>query len=191
MVIDYEGKEANLEKIYNMSVQDLAAYFNEGADAKSEPGDEECDDEELDQMEEDAKVVKAEYRELLKAKKKAAKAPKKKPVKRAAPDSDSDSDSNSDEDETELEKPPKKKPGRKSHGMDVWQKFLHVARTSMSAPLYGSYVETKNWDLKKPVMFKTKNGWAFKKLDWGQSEPVKYFWNTLPIDTDLEEEEYY
>ena len=186
MVIDYEGKEANLEKIYNMSVQELADYFNEGADAKSEPGDEECDDEELDQMEEDAKVVKAEYRELLKAKKKAAKAPKKKPVKRAASDSDEDED----EDETELEKPPKKKPGRKSHGMDVWDKFLFAARTSMSAPQYGNYAETKNWDLKKPVMFKTKNGWAFKKLDWGQSEPRKYFWKKFD-DNHPEEGEYY
>ena len=63
-------------------------------------------------------------------------------------------------------------------------------RTNMSAPAYGSYVETKNWDLKKPVKFKAPNGgWVFKRLDWGQSEPVKYFWKKLD-DTDLEEEYY-
>ena len=61
----------------------------------------------------------------------------------------------------------------------------------MSAPAYGNYAETKNWDFKKPVKFKTFNGWVFKRLDWGQSEPVKYFWKILPLDTDLEEEEYY
>ena len=194
MVIDYEGKKANLEEIYKMSVQELADYFKERAGADSDKDDDEeyedCDDEEIDQMIEDAKQVKAEYKELLKAKKKkAAKAaPKKKAVKRAASDSDEVSDSDSVEDETELEKPPKKKPGRKSHGMDVWQKFLHVARTSMSAPLYGSYVEEKNWDLKKPVKFKapTGEGWVFKRLDWGQSEPIKYFWKKLD-DTDIED----
>ena len=197
MVIDYEGKKANLEEIYKMSVQELADYFKERAGTDSDKDDDEeyedCDDEEIDQMIEDAKQVKAEYKELLKAKKKkAAKAaPKKKAVKRAASDSDSDSNSDEVEDETELEKPPKKKPGRKSHGMDVWQKFLFVDRTNMSAPAYGSYVETKNWDLKKPVKFKAPNGgWVFKRLDWGQSEPVKYFWKKLD-DTDLEEEEYY
>ena len=73
--------------------------------------------------------------------------------------------------------------------MDVWQKFIHVARTSMSAPLYGSYVETKNWDLKKPVKFKTHNGWVYKQLDWGQSEPRKYFWKKFD-DTDFDESQY-
>ena len=64
-------------------------------------------------------------------------------------------------------------------------------RTNMSAPAYGSYVETKNWDLKKPVQFKDPNGgWMYKRLDWGQSEPRKYFWKKLD-DTHLEEEEYY
>ena len=60
-------------------------------------------------------------------------------------------------------------------------------RTNMSAPAYGSYVETKNWDLKKPVKFKDPNGgWMYKRLDWGQSEPVKYFWKKLE-DTDIED----
>ena len=73
----------------------------------------------------------------------------------------------------------------------MWQKFLFVDRTNMSAPAYGSYVETKNWDLKKPVQFKDpKGGWMYKRLDWGQSEPRKYFWKKLD-DTHLEEGEYY
>ena len=71
-VIEWEGRGAKPEEIYNMSVQELADRFNERADAKSEPDDESCDDEEIDQMIEDAKQVKAEYKELLKAKKKKA-----------------------------------------------------------------------------------------------------------------------
>ena len=187
MVIDYEGKEANLEEIYSMSVQALAARDKERADAESEPDDEDCDDDEVDQMIEEGKACKAAYKELLKAKKKkAAKAPKKKPVKRAASDSDEVSDSDSVEDETELEKPPKKKPGRKSYNLDVWEKFLHVARTSMSAPHYGRYVEMHDLDFTKPVKFKIVGGIAFKRLDWGQSEPVKYFWKKLD-ETDIED----
>ena len=189
LIIEYSGKDnVDLEAIYNMSVHELKEYFDKMGDI--EPGDETDEDDESG-AEEEAAVLKKAYRELVKEeKKKPAKkdAPKKKLVKRAASDSDEDSDE--DEDETELEKPPKKKPGRKSHNMNVWEKFMFVDRTSMSAPLYGSYVETKNWDLKKPVKFKTLHGWAFKKLDWGQSEPRKYFWKKLD-DTHLEEGEYY
>ena len=185
-VIEWEGKDANLEEIYNMSVQELADRFHARADAESEDDDESVSDE--SEVEAEGNACKKAYKELVKEKKKkAAKkdAPKKKPVKRAASDSDSDEDE--DEDETELEKPPKKKPGRKSHNKNVWEKFLFVDRTSMSAPLYGSYVETMNWDFKKPVKFKAPNGgWVFKRLDWGQFEPVKYFWKKLD-DTDIEE----
>jgi len=184
MVIDYEGKLANLEEIYKTPIRDLADRFKKMADAESE-------DESADESEAEAEAVecKKEYRELVKQKKKNAPKvlAKKKSAKRAASDDDED------EDETELEEaddPPKKKPGRKSYNLDAWQKFLHVRRTSMSAPHYGRYVETHDLDKTKPVLFNTVGGIAFKRLDWGQSEPIKYFWKKLD-DTDLEDHECY
>ena len=48
-VIEWEGKDANLEEIYNMSVQELADRFKARADADSdEDDDESCDDFEID-----------------------------------------------------------------------------------------------------------------------------------------------
>ena len=74
--------------------------------------------------------------------------------------------------------------------MDVFQKFEFVDRTSMTAKAYAQHAKDNNWDMSKPVKFKTPNGWVFKRLDWGQFEPVKYSWKKLD-DTDLEEEDYY
>ena len=142
------------------------------ADADSE--DESVDDE--SDMEEEAAEKKKEYRELLKQKKKnAPKVPAKKSAKRAASDEDQGADD-----------PPKKKPGRKSFNLDVWEKFEFVDRTSMSAPQYAHYVEIHELYPLKPVKFKTPYGAVFKRLDWGQSEPVKYFWKKLE-DTDIED----
>ena len=47
-------------------------------------------------------------------------------------------------------------------------------------------VEMHDLDFTKPVQFKTPYGTVFKRLDWGQSEPVKFFWKKLE-DTDIED----
>ena len=45
-----------------------------------------------------------------------------------------------------------------------------------------------NWDMSKPVKFKTPNGAEFRQLDCSQSEPVKYFWVKLK---DVDIKDYY
>ena len=49
-----------------------------------------------------------------------------------------------------------------------------VARTSMTAKAYAQHLNAHDWDMSKPVKFKTPNGAEFRQLDCGQSEPVKY-----------------
>ena len=185
LVIEY-SEEPDLEAIYNMPIRDLAEHFNQITN--DEAGDVELDDEDdkgdamvIKEWLEKADKVKETYKQLCKDKKKKdPKLPHTKLINKEKKES-------KPEDQGEV-KPNK---GRKGNNMNVWQKFLFVDRTNMSAPAYGSYVETKNWDLKKPVKFKDPNGgWMYKRLDWGQSEPRKYFWKKLD-DTHLEEEEYY
>ena len=185
LVIEY-SEEPDLEAIYNMPIRDLAEYYDQITN--DEAGDVELDDEDdkgdamvIKEWLEKADKVKETYKQLCKDKKKKdPKLPHTKLINKEKKES-------KPEDQGEV-KPNK---GRKGNNMNVWQKFLFVDRTNMSAPAYGSYVETKNWDLKKPVQFKDPNGgWMYKRLDWGQSEPRKYFWKKLD-DTHLEEEEYY
>ena len=189
LVIEY-SEEPDLEAIYNMPIRDLAEYYDQITN--DEAGDESVDDEDEcgalvieDWLEEAAKVKEA-YKQLCKDKKKKEegrhpkvlhpKLPHTKLINKSKP-----------EDQGEV-KPNK---GRKGNNMDVFEKFKFVDRTNMTAKAYAQHAKDNKWDMSKPVKFKAHNGgWEFKQLDWGQSEPVKYFWKKLD-DTDLEEEKYY
>ena len=169
LVIDY-SEEPDLEAIYNMPIRDLAEHFNQITN--DEAGDVELDDEDdkgdamvIKEWLEKAAKVKETYKQLCKDKKKKdPKLPHTKLINK--------------------EKKPKDqgevKPNKGRKGNNVWQKFLFVDRTNMTAKAYAQHAKDNKWDMSTPVKFKARNGgWEYKRLDRGQSEPAKYFWVKL------------
>ena len=183
LVIDYSEKEPDLEAIYNMPIRDLAEYFdqitNDEADDNSVDDEDECGALVIKDWLEEAAKVKEAYKQLCKDKKKKEEGRHPKVLHPKLPHTkliNKEKKESKPEDQGEV-KPNK---GRKGNNMNVWQKFLFVDRTNMTAKAYAQHAKDNKWDMSKPVKFKARNGgWEYKRLDRGQSEPAKYFWVKL------------